>query len=200
MGRLTEKQNAILIGSVLGDGYIRVVNKQSGSFEIRQHKSHHDYIIWMKKELKDIVSMNPYQRKDNQQWRLWTRFMPEILDLHRIFYFQRKKFIPANIEEILKHPISLAVWYMEDGTLDWRPHNHYAFRIATNCFSLEDHGVLVEVLKNNFGIEATAQKSTMRGKLYYRLHIGARGRDRFLNLIRPHIAPSFQYKLPPVVI
>ena len=86
---------------------------------------------------------------------------------------------------------------MDDGTLDWRVHDHYAFRLSTNCFTQLDHEILIYVLRQNFGIQATIQKTTMRGKAYLRIHIGREGRDTFVRLIRPYILECFQYKLPP---
>lgn len=199
MGQFTEKQKSILVGSILGDGYIHLSPHKTASFEIRQSVKHQDYLSWMWDELQNFCSVNLYQRTDNQQWRLRTKYLSDFALLHNKFYAAGKKIIPKDIVNYLKSPLSLAVWYMEDGTLDWRLHDHYAFRIATNCFSLQEHNLLISALRNNFLVEATVQKTVMRGKLYYRLHIGASGRNQFLKLIKPYIVPSFRYKLPPVL-
>ena len=34
-----------------------------------------------------------------------------------------------------------------------------------------------------------------RGKTYYRLYIGAEGRDRLLKIVKPYVLPCFSYKL-----
>ena len=40
------------------------------------------------------------------------------------------KIIPHDIQKILNNPISLAVWYMDDGSLDYRPKYHHNASIS----------------------------------------------------------------------
>lgn len=69
---------------------------------------------------------------------------------HKFFYQNGKKVIPKNIEGLIKTPLTLAVWFMDDGTLDYRIKDHCAFHLCTNCFSKEEAGKLVDVLGKNF--------------------------------------------------
>jgi hypothetical protein len=194
--KITSRQKAIIIGSLLGDGYLDKNPYESICLEIKQRSDHRDYVFWLWKELKALCNRQPYQRADNHQWRLLTRYSKELKFYHNFFYNNRKKVIRKDIVKILRHPLSLAIWYMDDGTLDFRPHNHYAYFLATYCFSETEQKILVNALYKNFGIEATIQKTKMRDKQQYRLYIGKNSRNNFRTLIQPYIVKSFRYKLP----
>lgn len=195
---ITARQQAIIIGSILGDGNLE--QKYRGTrLQLKQAETKQEYIFWLYNELSSLCKSSPKQRKDNGQWYVSTRSLREITSIHQCFYENGVKFVPENISEILRDPLSLAIWFMDDGSLDWRVHDHYAFRLSTNCFTAIDHERLIHTLQHNFAVHATFQKTTMRGKIYLRIHIGCEGQDTFVQLIRPYILGCFQYKLPPIV-
>jgi len=117
--------------------------------------------------------------------------------LRKEFYSEKngKKIIPSNIEELLKDPIILAVWYMDDGTLDIRSGYHFNASIATYCFTFEECDILTKVLKKNFGVDASVNKTTMRGKVYPRIYIKSKSMIDFIKIVEPHIHPIFNYKI-----
>jgi hypothetical protein len=152
----------------------------------------------MYKRLRGICPGIPRQRKDNKQWRFVTEANNEIRQIRNIFYRNNLKIVPENVSEFLTSPLSLAIWYMDDGSLDFRPKSHYAFSLKTNSFSISERKLLIEALKHNFRVEASIQSPICRGKRYPQIYIGKNGRCRFLKLIKPHIIDCFQYKLPPL--
>jgi len=197
--KITKRQNDIILGSIFGDGYLDPKG-DIARLHLKQSVEKKDYVFWLYHELENLCKSAPKQRKDNQQWYVSTRYFPELMEWRRRFYPKGTKLIPKDIGTQFQSPISLAVWFMDDGTLDWRPKDHYAFRLTTNCFSITDTSRLVEVLSKNFGVEATTQTTLMRGKRYPRIHIGARGRDKFLKLVSPYILKCFEHKLPPLYL
>ena len=68
---------------------------------------------------------------------------------------------------------------MDDGSLDYRPKDHYNFSLSTNAFTIDENKLLVNALKENFGIESSIQTPLSRGVRYPEIYIGAKGRDRF---------------------
>lgn len=180
-----------MIGSVLGDAWI-----EQGSFRFKQSKEKKEYVWWMYRELKSLCRSQPHQGW-NEQVSFLTLMHEEIREMRNFFYPDGKKRIPDEIINVLKDPLSLAVWFMDDGTLDYRVKDHYAFRLATYSFSQKENELLAETLDENFGVVATVQQSKMRNQIYYRLYIGEEGRDRFINLIAPHMHSCFTHKLPP---
>lgn len=105
------------------------------------------------------------------------------------------KIVPPNIEEILTEPISLAVWYMDDGTLDFRELYHCNVMIATYGFTFSDCKLLVNTLFHNFGIHANVTKCTMRGKIYPRLYVWAKDSIKFIDLVESYILPCMKHKV-----
>lgn len=194
---LNNSQNQIIIGTILGDGYIE--NGLWGSrLQIKQSKFRKEYVFWLYHQLKNLCRSFPKQRKDNLQWYFGTRYTQEITKIHRVFYPNRKKIVPKNISDLLTSPLALAIWYMDDDTLDYRPNDHFAFYLMTHSFSVKDVRRLVRMLKDNFAVKSNIFNNLIRGKRYPRIYIGAEGRKRFLQLVKPYILSCFRHKLPPI--
>ena len=196
---LTKRQKAIIVGNILGDGYLEFNGFHGTRLQMKQSQKYKEYILWLYQELKNLCKSEPNKRRDGSQWFFGTRYINDLTKLRKQFYDEDgKKRIPDNISDILTSPLSLAVWYMDDGTLDWRPKDHYAFSLTINCFSLQDAARLSETLSSNFDIESNVQNPLCRGIRYPKLYIGKVGREKFLSLIRPYIVECFNYKLPPL--
>lgn len=188
-----------MVGTLLGDAYAHA-NGKKAHLELKQSEEKKEYIFWLYKELENLCTASPKQRSDNNQWYVNTHYDSELADIHSWFYPKGIKIVPENIKRILIDPLSLAVWYMDDGTLDYRVKDHYAFRLITHSFTWEDNDRLVHVLQDNFGVDATVQSTLIRGKRYPRIYVGVKGRDRFYNLVQPYILNCFKHKLPPLYL
>ncbi|MEX0895894.1 MAG: hypothetical protein WDZ94_03055 [Patescibacteria group bacterium] len=127
-------------------------------------------------------------QKMTKRWRFATLSLSLFDHYRSLFYVDGKKIIPSNIQSLLKTPIALAVWYMDDGYMRTDKSGAY---LCTSSFTLLEHKQLQYVLLQNYGIETSIH---FAGK-YARLHIPARSRDRFLTTISPHIVSCMQYKL-----
>ena len=194
---ISKRQKEIIIGNILGDGSLEFNGFHGTRLQIKQSLKYRDYVFWLYDQLKNLCNSSPKQRKD-YQWYFSTKYLTELTSLRKIFYPNDQKVIPKNISKLLISPLSLAIWYMDDGSLYWRPKEHNGFRLYTNCFLVDDVHQLKNTLYNNFGVESTVQSTSCRGKKYPRLYIGVKGRDRFLSLIKPYILNCFSYKLPPL--
>lgn len=203
---ITSLQRAIILGSVLGDGGIYPQGKYTDKdwrkidkahFYLKQSEQYVDYIFWFHNQLKNLCPSNPKQRKDNGQWYFYTSSSNYLMSFRKRFYnSEGKKVIPPDIKFLLTDPLSLAVWYMDDGSLDYRIKSHYNYALSTNCFSLAENQLLAKVLKKNFGIVASVQNPLCRGVRYPELYIGVAGRDKFIETIKPYILPCFINKIP----
>lgn len=197
---LTQRQEEIVIGTLLGDGYLEFDGFKAGRLQIKQCEFKKEYVFWLYEELKNLVKTPPQQRKDNRQWYFSTRSLPELDFIRNLFYEERRKQIPLEIRELPVSPLSLAVWFMDDGTLDYRIKSHYSFSLSTDSFRLEEVKLLQEVLSDKFQIRSSIQTPSCRGKKYVKLYIGKNGRKRFLSTIKPYILSCFDYKLPPIIL
>lgn len=194
---LTSRQKYILVGSILGDGGVYKPQKSSNAnYYIKQSEKFVKYVDWLFGELKNLCPSSVKRRKDNGQFYFYSSHLDDMTKLQETFYKNRKKIVPDNIKDLLTSPLSLAVWFMDDGTLDYRYKDHCAFHLCTNCFTREETKKLIEVLKDNFGIVASLHYTLCRGKRHPRIYIGSKGRDQFIKLISPYIIDCFKYKLP----
>ena len=117
MGSLTREQKSLIIGTILGDGYLRIIPKRKNAFlEVNHSFAQKDYVDWKYSILQSIVKSKPKLRKGNGQriaYRFYTRCLSEITDLFKAFYRDGRKIIPDNLKI---NPLTLAVWYMDDGS------------------------------------------------------------------------------------
>lgn len=120
VGSLTKEQKSIIIGSLLGDGYLRIVPRRKNAFlEINHGISEKEYVDWKWQKLRNLVKSPPKVRKGKGKriaYRFFTRQFPEITKFYQRFYRNGKKIIP----EIRLTPLIIAVWFMDDGSKSYR--------------------------------------------------------------------------------
>lgn len=197
---MDKKWKQVVVGLILGDGNLRPPTKRKGEslLDVKYNDRYLSYLRWLHQVFQPI-GVNPIRsKKEYNQHRFYTKPSKEMGDLYKIFYPQGKKIVPKEIFKLLSHPLSLAVWYMDDGSLDFRDKYHFNACFATYNFSKNDCELLREVLDLNFGLKAKVHKSTMRGKIYFRLYILAGSMEKFIKLVSPYILPCFSYKISKV--
>ena len=185
VGSLMENQKAIITGCLLGDGAMRC--KTNALLEINHSIKQKAYVDWKYEWLRNMVSSPPKARRcngDRVAYRFTTRSLPELTRFYRRFYKDGKKIIPDDLELT---PLSLAVWFMDDGCKSYR-----AIYLNTQKFDTQSTNRLVELLKRQYGITARLNKD----KSYYRLRVTVESAARFKEIVKDHILPFFQYKLP----
>jgi hypothetical protein len=185
VGSLTERQKAIIVGCLLGDGTMRC--KTNALLEVNHSIKQQGYVDWKYNELKELVSNQPTKRFGNAgriAYRFTTRSLPELTKIYGKFYLDGKKIIPDNL---LIHPLSLAIWFMDDGCKSYR-----AIYLNTQKFNVTEQNKLATLFREQFGIKATLNKD----KQYYRLRIAVSSVSKFLKIIKPYLLPMFCYKTP----
>lgn len=140
--------------------------------------------VWSKEYSKIFSTLFLYPIT-GRYWRTKKAFYPN----------EGKKIVPPNIKELLSSPLALAIWYQDDGTLDFRDKYHRNAMFATHCFSFEDCTLLKDTLQENFGIKSSVCKCRMRGKMYYRLYVFSASMEIFVEAIRPYIHNDYAYKI-----
>jgi hypothetical protein len=195
MIKLAAKEKNILIGTVLGDAHVRQLKRDS-RIEFNHSEKQKEYLFWKYNHLKRWCGTEPHlvkiydgrYKKDYIQWRFATLTHPIFSDLQKIFYRGDKKIIPKSILEILKSPLSLAVWFMDDGG---RRNDSYGLFLNTLSFTKTEHKILQKCLWENFGIKTRIHWISDG----YRLYIPTTSAKLFCNIISPYILGMFKYKL-----
>lgn len=186
VGSLTNEELSIIIGSLLGDGYMRIVPGRRDAFlEINHSIKAKEYVDFKYDALKRIVVSKPKERETNEgrvAYRFYTKQHPQLSLLYKDFYKDGKKIIPKNLK---LNSLSMAIWYMDDGSKS-RSCDVY---LNTQQFSMTDQRRLLFLLREQ-GVVARLNKD----KKYYRIRILKESIGIFMNFIKPHIIPSMQYK------
>ncbi|MBI3274093.1 MAG: hypothetical protein HYZ69_03025, partial [Candidatus Colwellbacteria bacterium] len=190
---LTQRQKAILVGSLLGDATVELRWKNARA-RFAHGVLQKEYLFWKHREFCTIATAEPQFVKQTIHWQTgkiytnWhfsTKALPELNNYRRLFYQGKKKIVPDNVEKVLIDPLSLAVWIMDDG---YKRNDCDAVRISTESFSFEEHRLLIKCLKLNFGLHA----ATHRKSKWFNLYIPQPEMIRLCMLIGKYIIPSMR--------
>ncbi len=187
VGSLTQLQKSVIIGSILGDGYLRIFpGRKNALLEINHSAKAKDYVDWKYSILKNVSGSEPKTRKCNGgrlAYRFYTKQLPELTAMLRMFYSERKQIIPENL---ILNPVILAVWFMDDGSKC----GSSDFYLNTQQYSLEDQKTLIRKLKS-LGLDAKLNKD----KCYQRLRFLISSLPRLQELIEYKVISSMKYKI-----
>jgi hypothetical protein len=185
-GSLTQLQKSVVIGTVLGDGYIRKLKGRKNAFlEINHSFKQREYVDWKYSVLENLTTSKPKARKGNGNrvaYRFYTKQLSELTEIMSMFYVGNKKVIP----DIKLDPITLAIWFMDDGSR-CRGSDVY---LNTQQFTKDDQNKLLKSLQS-VGLEASLNKD----KGYYRIRFLKSSIPRLHELIGQYIIPSMKYKI-----
>ena len=189
---LTSKQQQILIGSILGDGNLSGNwSKTNYRLKISHSVKQSEYIWWKYEILKDLVLTKPQVYDKTKSISFRTISHNELSKFYKLFYPNGKKVIPKNIETLIKNPIILAVWFMDDGNAVKNDDYLHGYHLNTQSFSEKENKMLTDAMKMIHGIECSIQKNNG----YVRLFVRAQSKQKFISLIRRYIIPSMRYKI-----
>lgn len=186
--KLTKLQKSVIIGTVLGDGCL--IASRSGKaarMQVRQKAKYYEFVYWKYDVFKNWVITKPRYDRFNDSIVFRTISHPTLMMIRKIFYQNNTKIIPANIKDLLRHPLSLAVWFMDDGNGHKK---RFYLRLSTYAFKEEGNNLLQECLKDNFELD-TQIYSDSKGCYLCFLKDNA---QKFYKLIRPYIIPCMEYK------
>ena len=78
------------------------------------------YVEWKYNALQNLVTTAPKERRsggNRRAARFTMRSLPELTEIYHWFYKNGSKQIP---DKLLIHPLSLSVWFMDDGAKSYR--------------------------------------------------------------------------------
>lgn len=190
----------VIIGSLLGDARLECRSKGIRVFpitarlRIQQSEKQKDYVFWKCQILNDFVSRGPrkimvwHDKKRNKyhySWYFHTKSSEGFGLLHQYFYRNEVKILPENIFELIT-PRALAIWFMDDGS-----NTKESLVLNTHCFPRTDQLRVIRFLRDRYNVVATLVKD--RSKL--KIRIGKSEYQKFINLVKPFVIPSMNYKI-----
>lgn len=153
---LTPQQQSVILGSLLGDGFITNPRYGNSSFGKNQSGAKREYLNWHKQLFGNMAC--PIREYDNwangkryTQVRLRVRSHPTFSAMRKQWYPNGTKIVPDNIK---LDPIAIAIWFFDDGS------NIVSARrasFATYSFTRPEVKAL-KVKLASFGIDTTISK------------------------------------------
>jgi len=191
----------VLLGSLLGDAYLSRTSKNA-SYGCGHSPKQKDYIFWKENILGESFRVSTKLRNNGpfKIYKLTTNCSPVLTNLHSLFYIKSNK--PKRIWEKIVNPkileqldpLSLAVWYCDDGTYTVRDKSCC---LMTQGFTYNENLILKDYFLKKWKLRVVVQEDYRKShnKSYYKLVFHTEETFKFLTLIKDFIPESMTYKL-----
>nr|YP_009519332.1 hypothetical protein [Pseudocodium devriesii]AYC65384.1 hypothetical protein [Pseudocodium devriesii] len=191
---LTSTEHAIILGTLLGDGFLQKRAKKA-RLRICHSVKQKEYVDWKYQQLIRLCQRTSLPQTKTVRFGVTYSFTTQsekiLLKYYSLFYKHGLKIIRSQLIDVFKDPLSLAIWWLDDGNarLD-------AGRLATQAFRLAEHKILQQLLLQNFNIQTNIVKHSALKKQYY-LYIPNQYFSELVDLIHIYVQPisTMQYKL-----
>jgi len=188
--KLTPEERSVIIGSMLGDGYINSHN----SLQVEHAFKQAEYVRWKYKKLGSVAGKAPRvitrfdarTKKLYRSIRFYTRCV--MCEFRKMFYKDGKKIVPGNLSGLLDN-LALAVWFMDDGSRG--AHTLHGVVFNTSAFCEDEQHYLQHILRDKFNLKVNVHH-VGRG---YQLYVASRSYKNFYDRISPYLIPQMKYKL-----
>lgn len=193
--KIPSKTIQALVGSLLGDGTLNLSKNAINAYFRENHGIRQkEYIKW---KMQFFAPLKPiyeeYKILDKRTQRYYhhavfrTKVHPLLTKFHSLVYKKKKKYF----ESILKYitPLSLAIWYCDDGSYGYINQNG---KLAT-YLSKRQNRILVKFIKEKFNINPTINKDGN----HYHIYFSVAEINKFLKLIKNNVPSCMNYKLGP---
>ena len=193
--KLTKKQTEVLVGTVLGDGFLQKTGTKNARLRLEHSDKQKDYLLWKGIQMSRLFQGKPTflsrvhpKSGETYSYARWqSSASPELGIWQRYFYKEGKKTIPADIGKYLT-TLALAVWYMDDGYFSEDKSSFiYLGKVSQN-----EVDILRDAIAKNFAISAKIYDKKNKGfTLYFPV-----GETRKLHtILKPFIHSSMSYKI-----
>jgi len=197
--RLSSFQTEVVLGTLMGDG---TLSKSQGAFGARLRMGHgrkqRQYLEWKASLFGNIKSS--MTTNDKGAVFFDSKPLAELAPIQEAVCWENGKTLSYDYLKGLS-PLSLAIWYMDDGHLTIRSKDKEglsaAGRIEICVKALESTSRLrlAEYLSDTWGVTPDIRFKGVREVPY--LVFPKAATERFCELIAPYVHPSMSYKLLP---
>lgn len=185
---VSSRAKSVITGLLLGDGSIS--GHRRGAIEWSHKIEHVDYVRYVQHLLGDLSGFGPLQRRTSGYGTVMvcarTR---ELTDIARFVAPWERLCVPDNLEF---DPLSLAIWYMDDGSLSHSEKQEDRANFAICRYDEHNAKVIRDALVR-YGFVNPVLYCSER---YWRIRLNKDDAERLFRDIRSHVPPVMQYKLP----
>ncbi len=209
--KLNDLNKSILIGLLLGDGYI----DPKGRIQVEHCKEQLEYCIYKAKLLHSVVggkdikvhlcerkrtSLKSGKSGDTFITCKFTKQSKHFIPIRQLLYPDNKKTITKEVLEFLT-PLSIALWWMDNGNLNRRKQKDgtpgpYMLRLYT-YLSFEENSLIRQYFIDKYDVYWNIQTANQKKNQYY-LYCSQEQGKKFLKIIQNIITekvPQMSYKL-----
>lgn len=194
--KLNQEQYVILTGLLLGDGHLESGNHgRSYRLKVEHSLQQLDYTEWLFEKFRNLCQQTKLYQRIRSDGRVCVGFTTTTLPSFQFhgqqFYAGKEKRIPPLLHKLVT-PLSLAVWFMDDGSR--KSLRHLTYNIHTLGYTKTDLELVKDTLLSTLGItvELHAQRNDT-----WRLYVGSSSARQFTEMINPIVSmfPSMERKL-----
>jgi len=190
----TKTQKEFIVGCTLGDGSVICSGRRINSyFKVDHCEKQKEYLMWKKELLGNFTNtINTYvdKRGNSTMLGFHTIAHTELNFYRKLFYENNKKVIRDELGLHLS-PLGLAVWFMDDGSLN----STCNYRFHTQGFTEKDNIKLQNILKANFDLNVKVCEYERNNTKYYYLSLNKRNATNMTEIIKPYVVDCMKYKL-----
>lgn len=193
--KLTELQKSIIFGKLLGDGHLETQNGgKTYRLKIEHSDKQKDYVEWLYEIFKPWVRTEIYEKIRKNGTKIvgfHTYSDGKLRFFGQQFYQNGKKVIPKVFTKQIDE-LSLAIWYMDDGSKKSSKHKTYI--IHSLGFTKKDLEKVVQVLLKKFNLKTKLHKQKNK---YYRIYILSESAQDFKKIIEKYVSKfqSMKHKI-----
>lgn len=192
--KISSRQKQIIIGKLLGDGHLETANGRTYRLKIEHSFNQRLYVDWLYQELKSLANAEPKLKlqsvNDVEYKKYWfnTHYSDSFRFYAQQFYQGKKKVVSRLIGRWLT-PLSMAVWFMDDGSI--KSKECQGKILNTQAFDAVSLERLRQAIRKNFRIQTSLRKQ----KEGFQIYILAGEIEKLRQTIEKYVLPSMQYKL-----
>jgi recombination protein RecA len=194
---LAKQAREMLFGSLFGDaGVYKSTGSRHYHLMICHSPKQLEYMKWKEEFLKPLSTgikqsthFHKIRQKEYTTLTLRTTNHSYFTRLRKMFYPEGKKRIRRTLLNQLT-PIGLATWFMDDGTTGVNNRNYPQLFLCTCSFTQKDNEIAQEYFQEELGIRVL-----IHGGQYPRLYFNKPNSIKLVEIIKPYIIPTLQYKL-----
>lgn len=201
MGKYTREQMSILIGMILGDGYVskfkpKVINSV---LACRHSKKQEEYLLYKRNRLNSLgFKVSKIYDTTNNYGETFTFECKDPLlfnQLRLVLYPKNNKCVKRKWLNWLTLE-GLAIWFMDDGSYTRNSKTTGYVTLHTNGFNKKEHDIIIKYFKQVWNISPTMRivKRKDRPETFF-LFFNVKETEKLITLIEPYIIPIMKYKV-----
>ncbi len=198
--KLSKRQKELLLGMILGDGYLQKTGENNARLRLEHSFKQKAYLDWKYQQLRNLFQsppkflkrLHPQSKRTYSYVRLQSHSSPVLGKLRQQFYsVEGKKCLPHDLNRVLKSPLTIAVWYMDDGYYDKRDKSAHIYLPTIERTEMKR---LITTLNRLHHIQTTWYCRPDRNGC--QLNFTGLEKDKLLTLINPYLIQTMRYKTP----